>query len=282
MASEALTPTSYISHHLTNLTINVEGFGKVNADTIIMSWVLGIVSLGLFWLVARKATTGVPGRLQSFIEMMVEFVDNTVKDIFPGDRKFLAPLALTIFVWVFMMNLMDLFPIDWVATVSHGLGAPAWKAVPSTDLNTTFAMSFTVFFLIIFFSFKAKGVGGFIHELYAAPFGTVKITANPVSWVLAIFLAIANIALNIIEYLAKPISLGMRLFGNMYAGELIFMLLGLLGTIASVSVGGVVAGAASGILTWGWAVFHILIIILQAFIFMVLSTVYIAMAHEGH
>lgn len=270
MASEALTPTSYISHHLTNLTVNVDGFGKINVDTIIMSWVLGLIGLGLFWLVARKATVGVPGRLQSFIEMMVEFVDNTVKDIFPGERTFLAPLALTIFVWVFLMNFMDLIPIDWVATVSHGLGAPAWKAVPSTDLNTTFAMSFTVFFLIIFFSFKAKGVGGFMHELFTAPFGS-----HPALW-------IPNFALNLIEFLAKPISLGMRLFGNMYAGELIFMLLGLLGTIASLSFGGVVAGAASGILTWGWAVFHILIIILQAFIFMVLSTVYIAMAHEGH
>jgi len=264
------TASDYISHHLTNLSVNVEGFGKVNVDTIVMSWVLGLLSLGIFWLVARKATTGVPGRLQSFIEMMVEFVDNTVKDIFPGDRKFLAPLALTIFVWVFMMNFMDLIPIDWVATISHGLGAPAWKAVPSTDLNTTFAMSFTVFFLIIFFSFKAKGVGGFMHELFTAPFGS-----HPVLW-------IPNFALNLIEFLAKPISLGMRLFGNMYAGELIFMLLGLLGTIASLSFGGIVAGAASGILTWGWAVFHILIIILQAFIFMVLSTVYIAMAHEGH
>lgn len=264
------SPSEYISHHLTNLQVTFDPLGKVNLDTIVMSWALGLIGLGLFWLVARKATTGVPGRLQSFIEMMVEFVDNTVKDIFPGDRKFLSPLALTIFVWVFMFNLMDLLPIDWVALVSHGLGAHAWKAVPSTDLNTTFGMSFTVFFLIIFFSFKAKGAGGFLHELVAAPFGD-KIWLYPF-----------NLALNIIEFLAKPISLGMRLFGNMYAGELIFMLLGLLGTIASLSFGGVVAGAASGLLTWGWAVFHILIIILQAFIFMVLSTVYIAMAHEGH
>jgi F-type H+-transporting ATPase subunit a len=169
-----------------------------------------------------------------------------------------------------MMNLMDLIPIDWVATVSHGLGAPAWKAVPSTDLNTTFAMSFSVFFLIIFFSFKAKGAGGFMHELFTAPFGS-----NPLLW-------IPNLALNIIELLAKPVSLGMRLFGNMYAGELIFMLLGLLGTIASLSFGGLLAGGASGVLTWAWAVFHILIILLQAFIFMVLSVVYIAMAHEHH
>jgi len=168
-----------------------------------------------------------------------------------------------------MMNLMDLIPIDWVATISGGLGAPHWKSVPSTDLNTTFAMSFSVFFLIIFFSFKAKGVGGFLHEMFTAPFGN-----NPALWV-------PNFALNVIELLAKPFSLGMRLFGNMYAGELIFMLLGLLGTIASLSLGGVLAGGASGVLTWAWAVFHILIILLQAFIF-VLSVVYVAMAHEHH
>ena len=266
------SPSEYISHHLTNLTkpVGDGAFWTVNVDTIIMSWVLGIIGLGLFWLVARKASSGVPGRLQSFVEMMVEFVDGTVKDIFPGDRKFLAPLALTIFVWVFMMNLVDLLPIDWIATVSHAFGAPAWKAVPSTDLNSTFAMSFTVFFLIIFFSFKAKGAGGFVHELFTAPFGS-----HPILW-------IPNFALNLIELLAKPISLGMRLFGNMYAGELIFMLLGLLGTIATLTLGGLIAGAASGLLQLGWAIFHILIIILQAFIFMVLSTVYIAMAHEHH
>lgn len=266
------SPSEYISHHLTNLTkpVGDGAFWTVNVDTIIMSWVLGIVGLGIFWLVARKATAGVPGRLQSFIEMMVEFVDGTVKDIFPGDRKFLAPLALTIFVWVFMMNLVDLLPIDWIATISHAFGAHAWKAVPSTDLNSTFAMSFTVFFLILFFSFKAKGAGGFVHELFTAPFGS-----HPILW-------IPNFALNLIELLAKPISLGMRLFGNMYAGELIFMLLGLLGTIASLTIGGFIAGTASGVLQLGWAIFHILIIILQAFIFMVLSTVYIAMAHEHH
>ncbi len=268
----AQNPSEYIAHHLTNLTVTVGegGFWTLNMDTIVMSWVLGLVGLGIIWIVARGATAGVPGRLQSFIEMFFEFVDGTVRDVFPGSRAFLGPLALTIFTWVFMMNLMDLIPIDWVATVSHGLGAPAWKAVPSTDLNTTFAMSFSVFFLIIFFSFKAKGAGGFMHELFTAPFGS-----NPLLW-------IPNLALNIIELLAKPISLGMRLFGNMYAGELIFMLLGLLGTIASLSVGGLVAGGASVALTWAWAVFHILIILLQAFIFMVLSVVYVAMAHEHH
>lgn len=277
-AQGSLTPSEYIAHHLTNLKVTVGegGFWTLNLDTIIMSWVLGAVGLGLIWMVARSATAEVPGRLQSFIEMFFEFVDGTVRDVFPGSRAFLGPLALTIFTWVFMMNLMDLLPIDWVATISHWAGTAAgahevyWKAVPSTDLNTTFAMSFSVFFLIIFFSFKAKGAGGFIHELFTAPFGS-----NPLLW-------IPNLGLNIIELLAKPISLGMRLFGNMYAGELIFMLLGLLGMIASFSVGGLIAGGASVIFTWAWAVFHILIILLQAFIFMVLSVVYIAMAHEHH
>ena len=269
----AQSPSDYIAHHLTNLSVKVGegGFWTLNLDTIIMSWVLGLVGLGLIWMVAKGATAEVPGKLQSFIEMFFEFVDGTVRDVFPGSRAFLGPLALTIFTWVFMMNLMDLLPIDWVATVSHGPRArTAWKAVPSTDLNTTFAMSFSVFFLIIFFSFKAKGAGGFLHELFTAPFGS-----NPLLW-------IPNLGLNIIELLAKPISLGMRLFGNMYAGELIFMLLGLLGTIASLSVGGLIAGGASIAFTWAWAVFHILIILLQAFIFMVLSVVYIAMAHEHH
>lgn len=271
-AQGTLTPSEYIAHHLTNLrvTFGEGGFWTFNVDSIVMGWVVGLVGLGLIWMVAKGATSGVPGRLQSFIEMFFEFVDGTVRDVFPGSRAFLGPLALTIFTWVFMMNLMDLIPIDWVATISHGLGAPAWKAVPSTDLNTTFAMSFSVFFLIIFFSFKAKGAGGFMHELFTAPFG-----GNPLLW-------IPNFALNVIELLAKPISLGMRLFGNMYAGELIFMLLGLLGMIAGLSAGGLLAGGAAGLFTWAWAVFHILIILLQAFIFMVLSVVYVAMAHEHH
>ena len=169
-----------------------------------------------------------------------------------------------------MMNLMDLLPIDIVSKITEMLGLHYWKSVPSTDLSATFAMSFTVFFLIIFFSFKAKGVGGFIHELFTAPFGN-----NPIGW-------IANPLLNAIELIAKPVSLGMRLFGNMYAGELVFMLLGMLGMLASFSVAGIVTGIFAGALWWVWAVFHILIIVLQAFIFMVLSSVYIAMAHEHH
>ncbi|MBX3663014.1 MAG: F0F1 ATP synthase subunit A [Burkholderiales bacterium] len=259
----------YIAHHLTNLRVG-EGFWTFHIDTILMGWLTGLLGLGAFYLVARGATSGVPGRVQGFIELLVEFVDDTVKGVFPGDRRFLAPLALTIFVWVFMMNAMDLLPIDWVATLTGATGLPYWKAVPTTDLNTTFAMSLTIFLLTIFFSVKAKGAGGFTHELFTAPFGN-----NPLLW-------IPNLALNIIEYVAKPVSLAMRLFGNMYAGELIFMLLGVMGTLAALSFGGMLAGAAAGILYWAWAVFHILIILLQAFIFMMLSCVYIAMAHEHH
>lgn len=265
-SNENLTPSGYIEHHLTNLRVSIgQGdFWKLDLDSLIMSVIVGVIGLGVFWLVARRVTAGVPGRLQGFVELVLEFVDNTVKDVFPGDRKFLGPLALTIFVLVFMMNLMDLIPIDFVAKFMEFLGVSHWKAVPSTNLSVTFAMSFTVFILIIFFSFKAKGAGGFVHELFTAPFGS-----HPALWV-------PNLLINIIELIAKPVSLGMRLFGNMYAGELIFMLLGLLGMLGGLfTVGSIV-------LSWGWAVFHILIILLQAFIFMVLSCVYIAMAHEHH
>lgn len=264
MASTYESPSEYITHHLTNLTVKVGDFWSINLDSLIMSVIVGVIGMGAFWLAAHRVTSGVPGKFQSFIEIVLEFVDNTVKDVFPGDRSFLAPLALTIFVLVFMMNLMDLIPIDFVATFMGWFGVSHWKAVPSTDLNVTFAMSFTVFALIIFFSFKAKGVGGFIHELFTAPFGS-----SPFLW-------LPNFALNLIELIAKPVSLGMRLFGNMYAGELIFMLLGVLGMLGGIYTAG------SIILSWGWAVFHILIILLQAFIFMVLSAVYIAMAHEHH
>jgi F-type H+-transporting ATPase subunit a len=264
MASKYETPSEYITHHLTNLTVKVGDFWTINLDSLIMSVIVGVIGMGIFWLAARRVTSGVPGKLQCAVEWFLGFVDNTVKDVFPGDRSFLAPLALTIFVLVFMMNLVDLIPIDFIATLMGWFGVHHWKAVPSTDLNVTFGMSFTVFFLIIFFSFKAKGVGGFAHEFFTAPFGN-----NPIGW-------IANPLLNLIELIAKPVSLGMRLFGNMYAGELIFMLLGVLGMLGGVYTAG------SIILSWGWAVFHILIIVLQAFIFMVLSVVYIAMAHEHH
>ena len=252
----------YIAHHLTNLKVG-EGFWTFHIDTILMGWLTGAAGIGLFYLVARSFTTGVPGRLQGFVELIVEFVDDTVKSVFPGDRRFLSPLALTMFVWIFVMNLVDLIPVDFVSGATGAVGLHNWKAVPTTDLNTTFAMSMTVFFLTIFYSFKAKGAGGFVHELFTAPFGS-----HPLFW-------LPNLVLNIIEYLSKPVSLAMRLFGNMYAGELIFILLALLGTSWMWML-------PATVLYTGWAIFHILIILLQAFIFMVLSVVYIALAHEHH
>jgi F-type H+-transporting ATPase subunit a len=265
--------TEYIQHHLTHNEQLFQGDG-LHWDSLVVSFILGaIISIWLYSF-ARKASAGVPSKGQAFVELIVEFVDGQVKDVFHGDRKFLAPLALTIFMWVFFMNAMDLLPLDlpgWVigkvagAEVAHHT---YWRMVPSADVNTTFAMSIVVFFLIIFYSIKVKGGLGFTKELFTAPFhadGTV----------MKIALALPNLFLNLVEYLSKPVSLAMRLFGNMYAGELVFMLIaGLMGSWLTF-VPGVFINA-------GWAIFHILIIGLQAFIFMVLTVVYISMAHEHH
>ena len=262
--------TQYITHHLTHLKVG-EGFWTFHIDTMFMSVLMGLLALGLFWMAARKATTGVPGKWQAFVEMVVEFVDTQVKEVFHLDRRFLAPVALTIFLWVFLMNSMDLLPLDLPGIVAGWFGLHYWRVVPTADVNTTFAMSITVLVIVIAFSFKAKGVGGYVHELFTAPFGS-----NPVLW-------IPNFLLNLVELLSKPVSLAMRLFGNMYAGELVFMLIALLGAGwagftfgSSLSmIGQILAGSA-------WAIFHILIITLQAFIFMVLTIVYTAMATEHH
>jgi F-type H+-transporting ATPase subunit a len=262
--------TEYITHHLTHLKVG-EGFWTFHVDSIFMSVLMGVLALGLFWLAARKATAGVPGKGQAFVEMVVEFVDTQVKEVFHLDRRFLAPVALTIFLWVFFMNAMDLLPLDLPGIVASWFGLHYWRVVPTADVNTTFAMSITVLVIVIAFSFKAKGVGGYMHELFTAPFG-----GHPVLW-------IPNFLLNVVELLAKPVSLAMRLFGNMYAGELVFMLIALLGASwagftfgSSLSmIGQILAGSA-------WAIFHILIITLQAFIFMVLTIVYTAMATEHH
>ena len=262
--------TDYISHHLEHLKVG-EGFWTFHVDTIFMSVLMGLLALGLFWAAARKATSGVPGKGQAFVEMVVEFVDTQVKEVFHLDRRFLAPLALTIFLWVFFMNALDLLPIDVPGKIAALFGLHYWRVVPTADVNTTFAMSITVLVIVLVYSFKVKGTGGFIHELFTAPFGS-----NPVLW-------IPNFLLNLVELLAKPVSLAMRLFGNMYAGELVFMLIALLGAGwagftfgSSLSMlGQILAGSA-------WAIFHILIITLQAFIFMVLTIVYVAMATEHH
>lgn len=266
-AAEALTPSEYITHHLSfnAQKIGDGGFWTLHIDTLIMSVVLGLLVMGVIWLVARKATAGVPSKGQAFVELIFGFVDEQVKNIFHGDRhSFIAPTALTVFLWVFAMNAMDFLPVDIFAKGMHALGFEHWRAVPTSDINTTFALALAVWILMIFFSIKVKGLGGWVHELFYSPFGT-KI------WVLPL-----NFLFNLIEYVSKPLSHSLRLFGNMYAGEVIFLLLGMW---AATGISGTLFGAILGA---GWSIFHILIVALQAFIFMMLTVVYLAMAHESH
>jgi F-type H+-transporting ATPase subunit a len=269
-AEHALTPSGYIEHHLSFNAHPINesaGFWTLHVDTFVMSVALGFLVMGLVWLVARKATAGVPSKGQAFVELVFGFIDDQVKNIFHGDRhSFIAPTALTVFLWVFAMNSMDFLPVDWVAGIVSFFGGPdaKWRAVPTSDINTTFALALSVWILMIFFAIKVKGLGGFVHELFCAPFGS-KIWVWP-----------ANFLFNLIEYVSKPLSHSLRLFGNMYAGEVIFLLLGLW---AATGVTGTIAGAILGA---GWSIFHILIVALQAFIFMMLTVVYLAMAHESH
>lgn len=266
--------TEYIQHHLTHGTTLVGG-SNFHWDTWAVSLGLGLIFVVWFGVMARRATSGVPGKGQAFVELVVEFVETNVKDVFHGDRRFIAPLALTIFMWVLFMNTMDLLPLDlpgWIVGLIWGHEVQHhtyMRIVPTADLNTTFAMSIVVFFLTIFYSIKAKGFGGWTHELLTAPFhadGTVGKVA----------LVIPNVGLNLVEYLSKPISLAMRLFGNMYGGELVFML------IAGLLTAGIFGMAAGVLFGAVWAIFHILIILLQAYIFMMLTTVYLSMAHDAH
>jgi F-type H+-transporting ATPase subunit a len=265
--SEELTPTKYIGHHLGNLTRSVgEGsFWTLHVDTVVMAVALGVVGFGFLWWVVRGATAGVPGRRQAFVELCVEFVDDQVKGIFHGDRKFIAPLALTVFVWVLLMNAMDFIPADLIdRLVVRPLHGHEWRAVPTADVNTTFALALSVWTLMIFYSVKVKGLAGWLHELFCSPFG-----ANPLLWPF-------NFLFNLVEYLSKPLSHSLRLYGNMYAGEIIFLLLAMWAST------GVVGAVLGGVLTVGWAIFHILIVALQAYIFMMLTIVYMSMAHEHH
>jgi F-type H+-transporting ATPase subunit a len=265
--------TEYIVHHLTHWKVSLGG-SEFHFDSWLIALVVGLLGCFLLWTQARKATAGVPSKPQAFVEMVVEFVDSQVKDTFHGDRRFIAPLALTIFVWVVFMNAMDLLPLDLpsaaiTAVAGHETAHHTYlRMVPTADINTTFAMSITVFLLIIFYSIKAKGGWGFTKELFTAPFHAHGMFAKTI-------LAIPNLFLNLVEYLSKPVSLGMRLFGNMYAGELVFMLIAGLFASWITFIPGVIFNSM-------WAIFHILIILLQAFIFMVLTVVYLAMAHEHH
>ncbi len=266
-AAQELTPTSYIGHHLTNRTVSLgEGsFWTLHLDTFATSLFLGIVGFGLLWWVVRGATSGVPNKRQAFVEMLFDFVDNQVKGIFHGNRAFVAPLALTVFVWVLLMNSMDFIPVDLAALFTDKvLHQHEWKPVPTSDVNTTFALSLSVFSLMIFYNLKVKGIGGWTHELFCSPFGS-----NVLLWPL-------NFLFNIVEYVSKPLSHSLRLYGNIYAGEIIFMLLWMWAAT------GLVGSVAGGVLALGWAIFHILIVALQAYIFMMLTIVYMAMAHESH
>lgn len=256
-AEQLLDATEYIKHHLTHNTQN--GF---NLDTFWISAILGLVFIGIFSHAARKATSGVPGRLQNFVEMVLEMVQDLIKSAFHAESKIIGPLSLTIFVWVWLLNAMDFLPVDLLPLAAKAVGIEHLRVVPTADVNQTFAMSISVLFLIIGFSIKAKGLGGWTKELFTAPFHA--------HGVMAIILAPVNFIFQMIELLAKPISLALRLFGNMYAGELIFILIALLPWGAQWALGA------------PWAIFHILIVTLQAFVFMVLTIVYLSLAVEKH
>ncbi len=272
--------TEYIKHHLTYLTFNLktmqfgpaDGFWTINFDTIFFSVVLGALVLGVLFWATRKVSTGVPGKLQNFAEMMLVFADTQVKDCFHGSSKLIGPLALTIFIWVFFMNFMDILPVDVLPVIAGWFGYHHLKVVPTNDLNLTFALSLSVFFMVIFYSLKVKGPVKFIKELTLQPFN------HPL-------MIPFNFLLEFVGLVAKPISLALRLFGNLYAGELIFILIALL-TLhvnASSSVAtSAVLGLTQFVLALAWSIFHILVITLQAFIFMVLTIVYLSLAHEDH
>ena len=264
-AEGGLTTTCYIQHHLTNLAVcsdaakdaagHCQGFWTFHLDTLLVSGILGLLVFGLMAKVASKASAGVPGGLQNFVEMVVGLVDQQVKDTFHGKSALVTPLAITIFVWVFVMNAMDLIPVDFLPVALGAVGVHYFKAVPTTDPNLTFAMSITVFLITIFMGLKVKGFSHFMHEVFAVPFG--------------LKLAPVNLLFRIVEEIARPISLSLRLFGNMYAGEMVFILIALLGIWQLP-------------LALSWALFHILIITLQAFVFMMLTIVYMSMAAESH
>jgi F-type H+-transporting ATPase subunit a len=295
MAGDTLTSGEYIKHHLTNLTFGKHpdhgwmlahtadeagemGFWAIHVDTMFWSIVLGAFFLWLFMRAARSATAGTPGKLQNFVEWIVEFIETSVKGSFSARNELVAPLALTIFVWIFLMNAMDLVPVDllpWlVGQGAHLLfGADPhhvyWKIVPTTDPNATFGMAIGVFILILYYSIRIKGVGGFVGELALQPFQSKNL-------VVKILFVPVNLILEGVALIAKPVSLALRLFGNMYAGEMIFIL------IALMYSAGAAFGIFGGVLQLGWAIFHILIITLQAFIFMTLTVVYLDMAHQEH
>lgn len=289
MASENITAADYIKHHLQSLTSlsdvtqgqglkNIADFSFINIDAIFFAVLLGVVGSFVLWMGAKRATAGVPGRFQAAIEILYEFVDDMCKGIIHNEqsRKVVAPLGLTLFVWIFLMNAMDLLPVDllpWLWQGVTGEHHALLRVVPTADLNTTLALAIGVLLVCLFYNVKIKGFGGWMHEMFTAPFGPM--------------LAPANFILNIVEFLSKTVSHGMRLFGNMYAGELVFLLIALLGgawalpgeSFSLMDPIMVLFHILAGVI---WAIFHILVITLQAFIFMALAFVYIGQAHDAH
>jgi F-type H+-transporting ATPase subunit a len=292
MAAEGHAPTAseYIVHHLQHWQVNwglepvtqkaIVDFNVINLDSVLWALVVGVIGCFVLWLAARKATAGVPGRFQAAVEILVEMVDSQAKANVHNaqSRKFIAPLALTVFVWIFLLNAMDMLPVDlfpalWAQmfeAAGHDPHHAYMRVVPTADLSTTLGLSTSVLLLCLFYGIKVKGLGGWGHELITAPFG-----AHPVLWPI-------NLLMQVIEYLAKTVSHGMRLFGNMYAGELVFMLIALMGGAMAASFSGVLLPVGHIIAGTVWAIFHILVITLQAFIFMMLTLIYLGQAHEGH
>ncbi|WGT61710.1 F0F1 ATP synthase subunit A [Variovorax paradoxus] len=292
MAAEGHAPTAseYIVHHLQHWQVDwslnpvvqkaIVDFNVINLDSVLYALVVGVLGCFVLWLAARKATPGVPGRFQAAVEMLVEMVDNQAKSNIHNakSRKFIAPLALTVFVWIFLLNAMDMLPVDLLPSLwakvfeaaGHDPHHAYMRVVPTADLSTTLGLSTSVLLLCLFYSVKIKGLGGWGHELITAPFG-----AHPVLWPI-------NLLMQVIEYLAKTVSHGMRLFGNMYAGELVFMLIALMGGAMAASFSGVMLPIGHIIAGTVWAIFHILVITLQAFIFMMLTLIYLGQAHEAH
>ena len=301
MASEAASQGGqsagdYIVHHLTHLQ-NTKPKGLVdlsvvNWDSVFFSVLLGALGCWVMWLVARRVTSGVPGRLQAAVEFLVEMVDDQAKGIVHNahSRKLVAPMALTVFVWIFLLNAMDLLPVDLLPLAWQGVNVLAGhdphhaylRVVPTADLSVTMGLSVAVLLACLIYNIKIKGLGGWGHELVAAPFGSVKLTANPLSWIGFVLLSVANFAMQMLEFVSKTVSHGMRLYGNMYAGELIFLLIALLGGAFTLSLGGLALGAMHVVAGTVWAIFHILIITLQDYVFMMLTLVYIGQAHDAH
>jgi F-type H+-transporting ATPase subunit a len=253
--SSGTSGSEYIKHHLHHLSFG-DGFWAIHIDTILISWLLGIFFLSVFRAGVKNASSDVPNGLQNFVEYLYDFANTQVKETFHGKSKLIGPLALTVFTWVFLMNFMDLLPVDLLPMIASIFGIEYFRVVPTADPNQTLGMALGVFILVIFYSIKMKGLGGFIHELTCTPFGKKLIPVN--------------LFLKLIEEIAKPLSLGLRLFGNLYAGELIFILIALLPWWGQWVLGG------------SWAIFHILVITVQAFVFMMLTTVYLSLAVENH